>query len=925
MVEALVTHDGTVREQDRGEIAISAVIGGRFRIDHVLGVGGMGFVVAATHVELGHRVAIKFMRDEQLASAAIVERFMREARAAAQLRTEHVCRVLDVARLPRGTPYIVMELLEGSDLARFVGREALAAPVAVEYVMQACVALAEAHAAGIVHRDLKPGNLFVTRRADGGPLVKVLDFGIAKAISDSDASLTRTRVTLGSPGYMSPEQIESARDVDARTDIWALGVTLYQLLSGRLPFRGPNATETAIKIASDPPDPIEVAPGLRAVVLRCLEKSPAQRYPDVVALARDLVPFGGPAAPYIARAVADHARRPAPRATPTPTPVPLAAHAHHVPMVAPVRHGRRAAAIAFTLAGLVAAGLAARWRASPPAGGSPRVDEVVGGSAVSTTSAGATVARGEAPALPIVDDCPVSLGGSEHVARTIRTGCGPVAVTSSLVIDGSLTLEAGVVLKFAPDTELSVGAHGPAKLIVRGGDGPGQRVVFTSGGDPAAGVWKGVALYGGADRSQISGLDLAYAGQPGAAAMTLRDAADVVLTRTTIAHAKDVGLAVEGEASFAGFTGNRFDDIAKIAMVIEPSAVGTLGAGNTFAPGAFIEIGRGRVGSDATWKNVGAPYHVTGEVDVETESTPPTLTISDATLAFAPGVELAIGYRSRARLQITGPAVLTGIARAPGSWTGVRVYSEGEAAVDGATFSGGGTDDGGALTAKNGARLTLGTVVFKDNKLGLWVDDGASFASAKPLTFTGNERAAHLGPSGFGALAGANVFAAGQIVEIAGGAPHADTTWRAQARVTAQVLGDVSIDDGRILTIQGGATYQWKAGASLSVGYNSPGTLRIAGRVDAPVVFTAIPRGDPWGGVQLYGMARATELSFLDLADVSGDGGVVARAGAVGTLDHVTCARCAATAAPACGAKLGTAAVTAGAGTAVAVVTPTGC
>jgi serine/threonine-protein kinase len=220
VVEAMVTQHGPAHSEPR-PLTVGSVISGRFRIDQVLGAGGMGIVVAATHTELGNRVAIKFMRDEKLASAEAVERFIREARAVVKLRTEHVCRVHDVARLDTGAPYIVMELLQGVDLSRAIASRPLPATIAVEYVMQAAVALAEAHAAGIVHRDLKPANLFVTRRQDGGPLLKVLDFGIAKALTESDSRLTRTRAMLGSPRYISPEQLDSPRDVDGRSDIWA--------------------------------------------------------------------------------------------------------------------------------------------------------------------------------------------------------------------------------------------------------------------------------------------------------------------------------------------------------------------------------------------------------------------------------------------------------------------------------------------------------------------------------------------------------------------------------------------------------------------------------------------------------------------------------------------------------------------------------
>jgi eukaryotic-like serine/threonine-protein kinase len=275
--------------------AVGDVVGGRFRIDSILGTGGMGVVVAATHLELGHRVAIKFLRDEMVGSQTIVDRFLREARAVVHLRTEHVCRVTDVGRTTDGAPFIVMELLEGVDLQHVVARQPLPPQLAAAYVVQACVALAEAHAAGIIHRDLKPANLFVTRNASGAPLVEVLDFGIAKAVADTAAQLTHTQGALGSPGYMSPEQLRSARDVDTRTDIWALGVTLYQLLSARLPFSGGTLPEVAIKVATDPPAPIDVDPRLRTIVMRCLEKSPDRRYPDVASLAAELAPFCDPA------------------------------------------------------------------------------------------------------------------------------------------------------------------------------------------------------------------------------------------------------------------------------------------------------------------------------------------------------------------------------------------------------------------------------------------------------------------------------------------------------------------------------------------------------------------------------------------------------------------------------------------------------
>jgi eukaryotic-like serine/threonine-protein kinase len=279
------------------------VVGGKFVIERVLGVGGMGVVVAAHHNHLDKTVAIKFLRRDAAKDELAVSRFLREARAVTVLQSEHVVRVMDAGRLDDGLPYLVMEYLSGLDLDQMLAqRGQLPLEEAVEYLLQSMEAVADAHAAGIVHRDLKPSNLFVTMRADGSPLVKVLDFGISKAFDTTGAnqvSLTATSMTLGSPLYMSPEQVRSSKTVDARTDIWALGIIAYELLAGVQPFEAETVTGLCAKIVADEPPPLrsirpDVPPGFEAVVLRCLEKNPAARYPSVVDLAAALRPFASP-------------------------------------------------------------------------------------------------------------------------------------------------------------------------------------------------------------------------------------------------------------------------------------------------------------------------------------------------------------------------------------------------------------------------------------------------------------------------------------------------------------------------------------------------------------------------------------------------------------------------------------------------------
>lgn len=216
------------------------MLAGKYRVERILGVGGMGVVVAAHHVQLDESVAIKLLLPEKGGTPISARRFVREARAAVKIKSEHVARVFDVGTLEDGAPFIVMEFLEGSDLADWLARNGpLPIPQAVDFVLQACVALAEAHQLGIVHRDLKPSNLFCTRRSDGQITVKVLDFGISKmrdvGVSVSGAA-TGEGTLLGSPLYMSPEQLNSSRDVESATDVWSLGVVLYQLLSGAMPF-----------------------------------------------------------------------------------------------------------------------------------------------------------------------------------------------------------------------------------------------------------------------------------------------------------------------------------------------------------------------------------------------------------------------------------------------------------------------------------------------------------------------------------------------------------------------------------------------------------------------------------------------------------------------------------------------------------------
>jgi serine/threonine-protein kinase len=417
------------------------VLGGKYRVDSILARGGMGVVVEATHLQLRQRVAIKFCRSEGLSEPTAVERFFREARAASAIRSEHVVRIMDVGSLdsgapdtlPYGVPYIVMEYLEGSDLAHVLrARGALPVAEAVGYVLQACEAIAEAHIAGIVHRDLKPANLVLTRRADGSPVVKVVDFGISKVrVLEGEGAITDEALLMGTPFYMSPEQLTATRDVDARADVWALGVILFELVTAAQPFRADTGPELCARILTGPPDRLaavrpDASAALEDAILRCLEKDPAARFADVGELALALAPL----APDDARLSVDRVVRLMSRSTATtrgrtPPGATVALHDESTIHVAGRLLGRsraskrlsaaaaiRFGAVSIALAAAVAGAMVLRphgGEASPPPRGDPAV------SSASPAAAAESAVQSAVPKAP-----PGSSEGSPAAVSTTQ-------------------------------------------------------------------------------------------------------------------------------------------------------------------------------------------------------------------------------------------------------------------------------------------------------------------------------------------------------------------------------------------------------------------------------------------------------------------------------------------------------------------------
>lgn len=286
-------------------LEVGDVLAKKYRLDGLIGEGGTGLVVAARHLQLDQPVAIKFLRTA-LSNEEIRLRFEREARAIEKLTNDHVVLLYDVGTLDDGEPFMVMEYLEGRDLARVLKEESkLPIADAVDCMLQVCEALAEAHAMGIVHRDLKPANLFLTRASDGAPFIKVVDFGISKFLDErlfSDESkqgpleVTNAFTVLGSPRFMAPEQLRSSKDVDHRADLWSVGAVLFQLLSGRHAFNAETNVQASLRVlTAEPEDLCACAPHvpreLGAIVARCLVKDREARWQSAAELGAALAPF----------------------------------------------------------------------------------------------------------------------------------------------------------------------------------------------------------------------------------------------------------------------------------------------------------------------------------------------------------------------------------------------------------------------------------------------------------------------------------------------------------------------------------------------------------------------------------------------------------------------------------------------------------
>ncbi len=542
------------------------------------------------------------------------------------------------------------------------------------------------------------------------------------------------------------------------------------------------------------------------------------------------------------------------------------------------------------------------------------------GASGSTTSA-TTAAVGD---LKPVTECPPALRDTDRgLARTIPAGCTTV-IEGEYGVEGTLTIEAGATLRFKPDSALFIGFGGPSKLVVRGTkDKP---VSFVSAGDRAPGAWRGVHLYDKAARSEIVGLVVEHA------TIGLEiDSVDVTVKDCVFRETKELGVRVSDAATLTELSGTAFDKPGALAMSIPPSAMIAI-ANNTVNGDAPIQLRDGSASTSGTWRNPGAPVRVTGEVYIEGKSSKSTIEIAaGTTFKLESGGAFYVGYGGEGEVKLTGsaeaPVTFSSAQDAmPGAWgAGFIVYRQGALTASYAVFEHGGRENGGALRAEGGGKLSVMSSRFKNNVVGVTVDEPSELRAFDQNTFETNQEAALVvSPKHVGVLGAANTYRDQRIL-IHAGKIEKSATWVVQNGAQVVIDGEVYVEGGAVLTLPEGAKYRFTDAAQLFVGYGGPGTLVANGTSAAPILFAGAREDEgSWKGIELFGSSINSKLDHVSIENA--DVGVRVAANGVVSIDTLSCTNCKDAALRwDCAAKVTQKAVTATKGAAKGAVPPEGC
>jgi len=541
--------------------------------------------------------------------------------------------------------------------------------------------------------------------------------------------------------------------------------------------------------------------------------------------------------------------------------------------------------------------------------------------AVPVATAGGAVATGK------VTVCPKSLGGSERVHRVISRDCGVVPVTEDYHVDGgSLTLEAGASLSFEDGAGLHVGAREASTLIVQGtAQAP---VVLTAAGDRSAGGWRGVVLHSNADRSALEGLVIEFAGDDEGALLV--DAEDVTIKSVKIRETRATALRVGDGGSFAAFTGNEIRKVGNKTPIDAPArALGGLGGGNRFDPGAQVLVRAGSVESSARWQDIGAPLMIGGEINVDGKDG------QRVTLELAPGLELRFGEAGLLTVGSHGPATLLAKGtseapitftarerRVPGGWGGLAVHTQGEAILEHAVLEFGGKDPELGVLAVRGGQLSLSTTTFRSDRIGVTADEAARLPVFTDNKFAATPVAVSLPAALIAALGDNNGYDRDSRIKTPGGTITGEVTWLAQG-VPIELTGEIKVDGGA-LTLEAGVELLAGPDAKLTIGEVEAAALRIEGTTESPV--TIGPLGSSWPGITLAGQARGNQLENLVMTATSAASAIEVAGGVDVALRGVTCSRCSgAVVGWGCGAKVTSSQVLAADGTPLIDRKPEGC